>query len=458
LLVKSKEPTKAGEVEKTRLQKQEGETEVEVEQESSIWHESSKRIAIAEPDLEAEEYVPAETADELMEVGGLKPDYWEIWDTKHPYRAFMPAERETNDEIVTAALHRSMVEVFAAKELGRKLTGVQMMQPNTEDLTDYVQITPSIMGAALRFTEKASPQKIMKALGRDAPPPRSSTSTKQSGPNGGKAGSESVGETIENASPTESRAARQIRKLEEAMALLEVRALEEHMPAHRPRELEECKAALQVQSKYGWKPYRCPQCRERFTGHPSVQRHLKNIHPGVDFGPVEPSVDPGSKSMLKLLAGRSIKERESLNETEVNTAPTESEEDVAADRSTVDPLHPEPETPISDETAVKKNPTESEEDVAADRSTVDPLKSTPETTPATDETAVKKNPTESEEDVAADRSSIDPLHTSGLNDTTGMTYAEIAAHWDPSWLQISLSDPATKFFVRPFPPTLPSSN
>ncbi|KAH8770527.1 ribosomal subunit 39S-domain-containing protein [Hyaloscypha finlandica] len=96
---------------------------------------------------------------------------------------------------------------------------------------------------------------------------------------------------------------------------------------------------------------------------------------------------------------------------------------------------------VDDETTVKENPTESEEDVAADRSTIDPLHpSSPEV--EVDETAEKKNPTESEEDVAADRSTVDPLSGS-----TQITYGELVASWDPSWLQISLENPEIKFAV-----------
>ncbi|KAB8302935.1 hypothetical protein EYC80_006251 [Monilinia laxa] len=91
----------------------------------------------------------------------------------------------------------------------------------------------------------------------------------------------------------------------------------------------------------------------------------------------------------------------SIDETTEQRAPTESEEDVAANRSSIDPLHPEP-TPKVDETAEKGNPTESEEDVAADRSTVDPLKAKPEA---------------------------------------------LVASWGQAWLQVSLADPAIKFAV-----------
>lgn len=98
-------------------------------------------------------------------------------------------------------------------------------------------------------------------------------------------------------------------------------------------------------------------------------------------------------------------------------APTESQEDVEADRSEEDPLHPEP-------TSREQNPTESEEDIDADRSTRDPSKALHE-----------KNPTESEEDIEADRSTEDPLAKASLTS------------WNSAWLQFSLEDSETKFAV-----------
>lgn len=99
-----------------------------------------------------------------------------------------------------------------------------------------------------------------------------------------------------------------------------------------------------------------------------------------------------------------------------------------------------------DETAKKEAPTESKEDVAADRSTVDPLN--PDSTveaidEVIDETAVKENPTELEEDVAADRSELDP----SKDTLPARTYEDLVATWDPAWLQISLEDPDLKFAV-----------
>lgn len=97
-----------------------------------------------------------------------------------------------------------------------------------------------------------------------------------------------------------------------------------------------------------------------------------------------------------------------------------------------------------DETAEKGAPTESEEDVAADRSELDPLHPD-ESSTFIDETAVKEQPTESEEDVAADRSEVDPLKDSEAY----VSYEELIASWDPSWLQVSVEDPEIKFAVSP---------
>jgi hypothetical protein len=139
------------------------------------------------------------------------------------------------------------------------------------------------------------------------------------------------------------------------------------------------------------------------------------------------------------------------DETAVKENPSESEADVAADRSSVDPLHPEAPGEV-DETAVKENPSESEADVAADRSTVDPLHRT--TPQGVDETATKGNPSESEADVAADRSTVDPnarnKPTDGTSKATRMsavTYADVNESWGAAWLGVSLDNPEVKFAV-----------
>ena len=91
-------------------------------------------------------------------------------------------------------------------------------------------------------------------------------------------------------------------------------------------------------------------------------------------------------------------------------------------------------------------PTESQEDVVADRSEVDPLKKD-EVEPIPDPhdpTSGQGDPTESEEDVAADRSEEDPL----VKMEDGLPWQDIITSWDPAWLQISLENPEVKFAVR----------
>jgi hypothetical protein len=109
------------------------------------------------------------------------------------------------------------------------------------------------------------------------------------------------------------------------------------------------------------------------------------------------------------------------------------------------------ETDEIDETAVKENPSESEADVAADRSTVDPLHPHSPVEDE-DETAVKGNPSESEEDVAADRSPVDPLHkvkpqshkSASVKSVSG---SDVNKSWNSTWLEVSLEDPEVKFAV-----------
>lgn len=205
-------------------------------------------------------YVPAETWDGLEQVGGE-----EFWEPEHPFRSFVPSEVTTEDEVITVAFHRALVEVFATRQAGKPLSIVSEAEPG-DYLTEDVQLEPSATGVTLRF-----------------------------------------------------------------------------------------------------------------PGTITLDQIVQSLSPDID-------------------------------ETKEKLAPTESEEDVAADRSTVDPLLPGTKSEITDETVTKEAPTESEEDVAADRSTIDPL---------TDSAPSLR------------------------------TYSDVIAAWDPSWLQISLQDTEVKFAVSP---------
>jgi hypothetical protein len=112
-----------------------------------------------------------------------------------------------------------------------------------------------------------------------------------------------------------------------------------------------------------------------------------------------------------------------------------------------------PATGETDETAVKRNPSESEADVAADRSTLDPLH--PQPTEEVDETKEKGDPSESEADVAVDQSTVDPLHpnkpsTDNTTHVKSVSGLDVSDSWDPEWLEVSLEDPEVKFAVSIF--------
>jgi hypothetical protein len=217
-----------------------------------------ERRSVATPELS--NYEASSTWDGLVHVGGE-----DVWAPKHPFRGFLPADILTDNDEITAALHRSMVEVFALQQAGKPLEDISKVIP-LEDLTTEVQLSPHGKEVTLRFPQSVSLDDIVESL---AP---------------------AVGETFEK------------------------------------------------------------------------------------------------------------------------EAPTESEEDVAADRSTIDPLHPE-----SVETSIE--------------------------TPTANE-----NPTESEEDVTADRSSEDPLHSM----TSQITFEELIASWGTEWLQITLENPEIKLAVSVF--------
>jgi hypothetical protein len=86
-------------------------------------------------------------------------------------------------------------------------------------------------------------------------------------------------------------------------------------------------------------------------------------------------------------------------------------------------------------------PTQSQEDIDADRSEVDPLKDG--VVPSNEHYPENTEPTESERDINADRSPEDPLYR-----VETKTYHDVISSWDPAWLQVSLENPEVKFTVR----------
>jgi hypothetical protein len=252
----------------------------------SIERRMHKLISVSE-DL-PQDYVPATTWEGLETLGTTPPGLEEHWSVLHPYPSFTPKEKETDNEAITVALHRAMVEVFSMKQMGGiNLASVSIASAGPEVLTDHVQIIPSQGDVTLQFSKNASLEKI-----------------------------------IERIAP-----------------------------------------ALLASEK--------------------------------------PIFEQARSNKIKTAAF-------DIDETKEKVAPTNSEEDVAADRSTVDPLKPK----------------------------IIPV--------TTDETNGQENPTKSEENVAANRSAIDTLQESSSH----QTYEEVIASWDPKWLQVSLAHPNIKFAVR----------
>jgi hypothetical protein len=83
-------------------------------------------------------------------------------------------------------------------------------------------------------------------------------------------------------------------------------------------------------------------------------------------------------------------------------------------------------------------PTESQEDIDADRSEVDPMKLG--VTPSTEPTV------EPAEQIKPEKKAVLQVREPRL-ELEVKTYEEVISFWDPSWLEISLEDPEVKFAV-----------
>ena len=104
----------------------------------------------------------ATTWDGLRWVGGGP-----IWQPEENFKGFLPANAATHPEMITAALHRSMVEVFALKQAGKLLHQPSTHFPETDGFYDWtynVQITPSSSGATIEMPEHSSLQEVMESL------------------------------------------------------------------------------------------------------------------------------------------------------------------------------------------------------------------------------------------------------------------------------------------------------
>lgn len=108
-------------------------------------------------------YEPATTWDGLQKVGGFGGWWREHWDPGHQFEGFPPWERVTDAEVIVAALHRAIVEVFALQTAGKSLSAFPKVT-TTWDPTDDVRIVPSSTGATLSFSTKTSLDQIIQTL------------------------------------------------------------------------------------------------------------------------------------------------------------------------------------------------------------------------------------------------------------------------------------------------------
>ena len=138
----------------------------------SVFDQTQKRTKEREVEIRSEPqsaaitdstYEPAATWDGLQKVGGFGNWWKHNWDPDHQYKGFTPATILTDNEEVTAALHRAMVEVFALQQAGKSLQDISKDVPG-EDLTHGVQISHSGTGAVLDFAGDHSLEDIVRSL------------------------------------------------------------------------------------------------------------------------------------------------------------------------------------------------------------------------------------------------------------------------------------------------------
>lgn len=108
-----------------------------------------------------ETYVPATSWDGLESVGGWGNWWKQNWDPEHQFQSFLPAHRATDSYEITAALHRSLVEVLVLQQTGRPIPAFsQVVGP---DVTTGVQIAPSANGVTLHYGD-VSAEDIIQSL------------------------------------------------------------------------------------------------------------------------------------------------------------------------------------------------------------------------------------------------------------------------------------------------------
>lgn len=114
---------------------------------------------------EAEEipttYKAADSWEGLEVVGGKESPLPET------FQGFLPKERASNNDQITAALHRAVVEVYALYQAGEslKVLGRPLLEQELQkDITSEVQFVKIKQGAGLKYPEEQTQREILESL------------------------------------------------------------------------------------------------------------------------------------------------------------------------------------------------------------------------------------------------------------------------------------------------------
>lgn len=110
-------------------------------------------------------YMPAKTWEGLEIVGGKALDWEEKWN----YQGFMPDMqlRPTDNDHITTAVHRAVVEVYTLYQAGKPLSICNEPLSVVDlyrDTTSDVQFVETEAGVQLKYTEEQTQSKILKSL------------------------------------------------------------------------------------------------------------------------------------------------------------------------------------------------------------------------------------------------------------------------------------------------------
>lgn len=147
-----------------RTKEREKRLDAEEAEEEAAAKRAAREPARSETILPDASYEPANTWDDLMQVGGKEEHLRETWDPYHQFHGFMPKEVLSSNEAISVALHRVVVETLALRQA--EVPYEQMFRgAMPEDLTADVQVVLSSNGSpVLEFPGLVSQEEIVEAI------------------------------------------------------------------------------------------------------------------------------------------------------------------------------------------------------------------------------------------------------------------------------------------------------